>query len=115
MTGAPRRGFAERPRVAAPSADAWVRSAEAAPPAEPRRAEIYAARLTIDVTKALRGRIKMAAFAQGLTVADMLRDLLDAHFPEDLTMGAADKATLRQQCDRASSPGGPRGRGADDR
>jgi len=35
------------------------------------------------VTPALRGRIKIAAFQRGLTVADMLRALLDREFPAD--------------------------------
>jgi hypothetical protein len=38
------------------------------------------ARLTIDVTPALRGRIKIIAFERGTTVADMLRDLLEREF-----------------------------------
>ena len=40
------------------------------------------ARLTIDVTPALRGRIKITAFQRGLTVAEMLRALLDREFPD---------------------------------
>jgi hypothetical protein len=35
------------------------------------------------VTPALRGRIKIAAFQRGVTVADMLRTLLDRAFPDD--------------------------------
>jgi hypothetical protein len=45
------------------------------------KADIYAARLTVDVTLELRARIKLAAFGRGLTVADMLRALLEAEFP----------------------------------
>ena len=41
----------------------------------------YTARLTIDVTPDQRGRIKIAAFQRGITVADMLRDLLAREFP----------------------------------
>ena len=55
------------------------------PPAEapPRNADAggYTARLTIDVTPELRGRIKIAAFRRSVTVADMLRDLLAREFP----------------------------------
>jgi len=40
----------------------------------------FTARLTIDVTPELRGRIKIAAFRRGVTVADMLRDLLAREF-----------------------------------
>jgi hypothetical protein len=37
--------------------------------------DIYTAHLTGDITLALRGRIKIAAFQRGVTVADMLRNL----------------------------------------
>ena len=43
----------------------------------------FTARLTIDVTPALRGRIKIAAFQRGITVADMLRALLSREFPDN--------------------------------
>lgn len=66
--------FSSRPS----DADAWVRKPDA--PAEPARAST--ARLTIDVTPALRGRIKVTAFSRGLTVADMLRALLEREYPE---------------------------------
>ncbi|TWB46628.1 hypothetical protein [Nitrospirillum viridazoti] len=46
----------------------------------PAKAEAYSARLTIDVTPALRGRIKVAAFHQGVTVADLLRAMLEERF-----------------------------------
>jgi hypothetical protein len=42
----------------------------------------FSARFTIDVTSELRGRIKVAAFQRGVTVADMLRDLLVKAFPD---------------------------------
>ena len=42
----------------------------------------FIARLTIDVTPALGGRIKIAAFQRSLTVADMLSALLDREFPD---------------------------------
>ncbi len=41
----------------------------------------FTARLTIDVTPDLRGRIKITAFRRGITVADMLRDLFAREFP----------------------------------
>ncbi|MHB0671037.1 hypothetical protein [Roseomonas mucosa] len=79
MTGvAPRRGFAARPG----DPDAWVRAPVAAE-AAPAKAERYTARLTVDVTPDLRGRIKVAAFRRGVTVADMLRGMLEAAFPDD--------------------------------
>jgi hypothetical protein len=37
--------------------------------------DIYTAHLTVDITLALRGRIKIAASQRGVTVADMLRNL----------------------------------------
>ena len=43
----------------------------------------FTARLMIDVAPALRGRITIAAFERGVTVADMLRALLDRKFPAD--------------------------------
>ena len=72
-----KRGFASRPG----DADTWVRTPE--PPAASRPQEDFSARLTIDVTPALRGRIKVTAFRRGMTVADMLRALLDREFPDD--------------------------------
>ena len=73
-----RRGFAARPG----DAENWIKANDA--PA--RRADddaAFTARLTIDVTPALRGRIKVAAFRRGITVADMLRDLLAREFPDE--------------------------------
>ena len=46
-----------------------------------RRRSAFTARLTIDVTTDLRGRIKIAAFERGITVAYMLRNLLLKSFP----------------------------------
>ena len=43
----------------------------------------FTARLTIDVTPALRSRIKVVAFRRGLTVVDMLRALLAREFPDE--------------------------------
>jgi hypothetical protein len=70
-------GFAARPR----DAEAWIKTPE--PAANGRGAgDVFTARLTIDVTPALRGRIKVAAFQRGVTVAQMLRGLLDQHSPQ---------------------------------
>jgi hypothetical protein len=73
-----RRGFVARPG----DAESWIK----APDVPGRRADeasAFTARLTIDITPALRGRIKVAAFRRGVTVADMLRDLLAREFPAD--------------------------------
>lgn len=72
---APRRGFASRPA----DPEQWIKAADA-PPRDSNAAG-FTARLTIDVTPDLRGRIKIAAFQRGVTVADMLRDLLSREFP----------------------------------
>ncbi len=80
MSGKP---FAARPRGAGAGAEAWVRAEQGGGPVE--RQNPYTARLTIDVTPATRGRIKIAAFARGQTVADMVRALLDREFPETPT------------------------------
>jgi len=72
-----RRGFAARPS----NAGGWVRTPE--PPINHATTAEFIARLTIDVTPALRGRIKIAVFQRGLTVADMLRALLDREFPDE--------------------------------
>jgi hypothetical protein len=70
-----KRGFATRPA----DPEQWIRTAENPPRAA--EASAYTARLTIDVTPELRGRIKIAAFGRGLTVTDMLRALLAREFP----------------------------------
>ncbi|GHE45815.1 hypothetical protein GCM10019059_00250 [Camelimonas fluminis] len=70
-----KRGFARCPA----DPEQWIRTAEIPPRASEPTA--YTARLTIDVTPALRGRIKIAAFGRGVTVADMLRELLSREFP----------------------------------
>ncbi|PWB84312.1 MAG: hypothetical protein C3F11_01965 [Methylocystaceae bacterium] len=72
-----KRGFAARPG----DAEGWIRSD--APARRANDAGGFTARLTIDVTPPLRGRIKVAAFRRGVTVADMLRDLLAREFPDD--------------------------------
>jgi hypothetical protein len=59
-------------------ASAWVRRADASD--VPAKASVYTARLTIDVTPALRGRIKVTAFKRGITATDMLRELLEREF-----------------------------------
>lgn len=65
-----------------PQAEAWVRAGDGNDLAALTHGEIYTARLTLDVTPALRGRIKVAAFTRGITVADMLRALLEREFTE---------------------------------
>ena len=77
MTRPPvKSGFASRPG----NPDSWDRAADA--PATGKTAtEAFTARLTIDIAPELRGRIKVAAFRRGVTVAVMLRELLVREFP----------------------------------
>jgi len=78
MTGRqPKRGFASRPG----DPESWVRAPDR--PADRGSGDAFTARLTIDITPELRGRIKVAAFRRDLTVADMLRALLVREFPDD--------------------------------
>lgn len=79
----PKPPFAARPRTA----DAWVQ----APDARATPVQSYTARLTIDITPVLRGRIKITAFERGVTVADMLRALLEREYGDagDRNGGAA--------------------------
>ncbi|HRD75838.1 MAG TPA: hypothetical protein PK264_07865 [Hyphomicrobiaceae bacterium] len=70
-----KRSFAMRPG----DPESWIKAADGRRDSEPN-ASAYTARLTIDVTPELRGRIKVAAFQRGQTVADMLRDLLAREF-----------------------------------
>lgn len=76
-SGAPRRAPIGR-RPAADPASTWVRQADA--PETIAKASIYTARLTIDLTPALRGRIKVIAFERGVTAAEMLRELLEREY-----------------------------------
>ncbi|WBU64844.1 hypothetical protein [Paracoccus aerodenitrificans] len=77
MTRPPvKSGFASRPG----NPDSWVRANDA-PATSKTATEAFTARLTIDITPELRGRIKVAAFRRGVTVAVMLRELLVREFP----------------------------------
>lgn len=70
--------FASRPS----DPEAWVRTPETNGSGRDR-ADAFTARLTVDVTPELRGRIKVTAFRRGQTVADMLRALLEREYPDD--------------------------------
>lgn len=80
MSGSPRRRLPIGSRPAVDPASAWVQQAGAGEAVT--KASIHTARLTLDVTPALRGRIKLVAFGRGLTVTVMLRELLEQAFPE---------------------------------
>lgn len=70
-----KRGFTARPA----DPESWVKAPD---PRSARGGDAanFTARLTIDVTPDLRGQIKIAAFQRGVTVADMLRELLAREF-----------------------------------
>ena len=77
MTGrSHKRAFTARPA----DPESWVKAPDPQLSRGSDAAE-FTARLTIDVTPDLRGRIKIAAFQRGVTVADMLRELLAREFP----------------------------------
>ena len=63
-------------------AEYWVRQREGSTHGHSARVNLHTARLTVDVTPALRGRIKMAAFRAGVTVAELVRGLLEERFPD---------------------------------
>lgn len=67
-------------RPGADPASAWVQQVDAV--IAIAKASVYTARLTIDVTPVLRGRIKVVAFKRGVTAVEMLRELLEREFPE---------------------------------
>lgn len=71
-----KRGFASRPA----DPESWIKAPDRFPPRADAAAD-FTARLTIDVTADMRGRIKIAAFQRGQTVADMLRALFEREFP----------------------------------
>lgn len=74
-----RIGIGVRP-PANPHAEAWVRQGEGN---DLQKGDLYTARLTLDITPAMRSRIKVSAFTQGMTVAELLRGLLEREFPEN--------------------------------
>jgi len=73
---ASRHAFTARPD----DPENWVKAPQARR-ARSSDAAAFTARLTIDVTPEMRGQIKIAAFQRGMTVADMLRELLVREFP----------------------------------
>ena len=75
----PKCAFTSRPR----HAETWIRSPGPTSSKNGAKSHHFTARLTIDVTPDLRGRIKVAAFRGGITVAEMLRDLLSREFSQN--------------------------------
>ncbi len=65
-----------------PRAEAWVQErAEGRAFSTAIKSVLYTARLTIDVTPEMRARIKVAAFQSEITVAELVRRLLEREFP----------------------------------
>ncbi|MBL8387830.1 MAG: chromosome partitioning protein ParB [Hydrogenophaga sp.] len=62
-----------------PQAEAWVRQGDGE---SLQKGDLFTARLTLDVTPTMRARIKVSAFTQGTTVAELLRALLEREFPQ---------------------------------
>ena len=83
MSGAPSKRATRIPigarPPANPQAEAWIRQGDGA---DLTKGDLYTARLTLDVTPVLRARIKVSAFTQNTTVAELLRSLLEREFPE---------------------------------
>ena len=75
---AKRVGIGARPPTN-PHAEAWIRQGDVDAMG---KGDLYTARLTLDITPAMRARIKVSAFTQGVTVAELLRGLLEREFPE---------------------------------
>lgn len=85
MTAAkPRTGFVSRPGAA----EAWIAGPQDAGPPTASPTSVNSARLTIDVTPNLRRRLKLAAIQRGVSVADMLRELLHREYPDDTGNGS---------------------------
>jgi hypothetical protein len=59
--------------LADPRDEVWVRQSAII---DNGKVERYSTRLTLDVTPALRTRLKLAAFAPGVTMAKILREVL---------------------------------------
>ena len=83
MSGAPSKRATRIPigarPPANPQAEAWIRQGDSS---DLKKGDLYTARLTLDVTPALRARVKVSAFTQNTTVAELLRTLLEREFPE---------------------------------
>jgi hypothetical protein len=60
-----------------------VRTPEPSASNDGAKADLFTARRTIDVKPELHGRITIPAFQRGITVAEMLRDLLSREFPDN--------------------------------
>ena len=78
-----RVGIGARP-PANPHAEAWIRQGDVD---ALNKGDLYTARLTLDITPAMRARIKVSAFTQGVTVADLLHGARRVVVVEDVVEG----------------------------
>lgn len=79
----PRALIGRRPSTDS-TVETWISGAASQPNGDDGAVpDAYAARLSVDVSRELRSRIKIAAFRRGSTVANLLRQLLQQEFGED--------------------------------
>ena len=66
-------------------------------------------RLTVDISWSLHQRVKSGCALQGLQMADLVRGLLEKHFPPDAHQGAAANEIGESQTNQAVTSGDPPG------
>ncbi len=74
-------GAKPQSQQAAATADDWVSGQQ--PPVQQEKKDEPMKRLTIDVPASLHRRIKVQCAARDTKIADEVRALLEAHFPEE--------------------------------
>jgi type IV secretory pathway protease TraF len=72
-----------------------------------QKGDLYTARLTLDITPAMRARIKVSAFTRGVTVAELLRGLLEREFPGGHAMNASASTAHKASAPTAAPPPAP--------
>ncbi len=78
MKKKPATGIGKRPAV---DAAAWVKQGHRAGESQSLlKSTVLTARLTIDVTPAQRSQLKIIAIERGLSVSELLRQLLEREF-----------------------------------
>ena len=79
-------------KAPAREADRWVQQGgDSRTPEVPSKADVFTARLTLDITPELRKRIKLTAVARGQTVANILRQVLEREFENSLETSSCDR------------------------
>lgn len=53
-------------------------------------------RFTIDVPVSLHKRVKTQCAIQGVKMADVIRDMLEKHFPEEYPQRTGDSSSIKQ-------------------